>query len=257
MVVVRSQILFDVDQASLHERADDVARLEERESAFAGQLGQRALTVDLAQQRPGVGVERDVGLAPPRRQHGDGVGAVHRNDDLVPFGPPGLDGFEEIRDRSRGSDVLACFFALAESPAAGLPAHQVGEAVADLFLDERLHHVLLDESEVNEEFAEPPALQFGSLGFEGLGEVFGDERVAGDQSGTELWTLPWHGDRVDEPAFDVDERFITGVVDDVQATCGRFGGKIEKDGFDRGSCQVAFKHWRPPTSRATVALGRP
>ncbi len=106
---------------------------------------------------------------------------------------------------------------------------------------------MFDEAEVHEQFAQAPALKFGALRLERLGQVFGDEGVARDQPSAELRALARYRNRVDQPSLEVDERLAAGVVDDMEAASGLLVREATEGYFDGGGREFAFEHGRPPT----------
>ncbi|HZV25660.1 MAG TPA: hypothetical protein VFG00_05145 [Acidothermaceae bacterium] len=118
---VRSKVFLDIDQTGLHQDAHDCAGFEHGETALAREIRDAALAVDLAQQRPRVGVECDVSLAAMGSEHRHGVGAMDRIDDFVPGRLPNADLVEQLVQGGRRCYVLAGLFALPETPATRRP----------------------------------------------------------------------------------------------------------------------------------------
>ena len=163
--------LADLDQAGGDQRADDLRGLVQREAAVGGEVGEGALAVDLAEHRPLAGAQHDVvGRTALRGQHGDGVRAAELGRQLVPVRAAAPQLGEQLGDRLRRGDVLPGLLVLAELAAGDVPAHEVGEHVDELLGDERLDHVAVDEAQVDEQLAQPPALQLGALDLQRLGE---------------------------------------------------------------------------------------
>jgi len=99
---------------------------------------------------------------------------------------------------------------------------------------------------VDQQLAEPPALQLGALGFECFSERLGCECSGGHQLGAELGTAARHRDRVDQAALEIDEGFLARGVVDVEATARGVLGEFEQQRGERSRGQVAFEHERPP-----------
>ena len=197
--------------------------LEDGEAALGGEVGDVAVAVDLAEQRPVGAGQHDVGCAiGPRRQHRDAALAADRLDQLAPAVPAHLDLGEQLAHRHRRSDVLPGLLGLAELVGGDRPLQQGGHGVAQLLDDEGLDDRALDVAEVDQQLTEPPALQLVGLDVEGGGEGLGGEVAGRDQAGAELGAAARDEDGVDRPVLEVDLGLLAGRVGDRQAA-GRPG----------------------------------
>ena len=158
---------LDVDQAGVHQRLDDVPRLEHGEAALGGELGDVTLPVNLAQQGP-VGARQDDvgGTVGPSGQHGNAALATDRRDQLFPAVTTHLDLGQQVAHRHRRRDVLAGLLVLAELVRGDRPSEQYRHRIFELLDDERLDDVALDVAEVHQQLTEPPPLQLVGLHIE-------------------------------------------------------------------------------------------
>jgi len=74
---------------------------------------------------------------------------------------------------------------------------KIRHLVTDLLADEGLHGGSIDEAQVYEKFAQSPALEFGALDLQGLGQGFGGEDTGGHQAHTQERSPTRYGHRVD------------------------------------------------------------
>ena len=212
------ECLLDLEQAGTHQGVHDLPGLEQREAALAGELGDRALPVDLAQQRPRLGVDGHLGVAlPGGGQQRYGVRPVQDLVDRLPQLVPLSDLDEQLLDRGRRGDVFASPLVDAELPRSGGPAQQIAGLLADLLVDEGLDDGLVDVPEVDQKLTEPPALELGALGLQRLREGLRAEGAAGHQASAELRPPAGHLDGVHLPAAQVHLGRTAHAVVDVQA----------------------------------------
>ena len=254
--------LIDVEEPGLDKVEDDLAGLVEGEAAFAGELGDRADTVDLAQQRPGLLVDRELGVARAGgRQRGYGGGAVDGVADPLPGVLPVGDLGEQRGDLTGRGDVLAGAFVDSELPGADGPAEQVRDRLVHLLADEGLDDGLVDVAQVNQQLAEAPALQLGALGLQRLREGFRAERAAGDQAGAELRPVAGHRHGVQATAAQVEPGGVVQPIGDVQAPSRGAVGELREHLGQWCGDKVALQHARTsctsttPTVRTSAAKG--
>ena len=176
---------FDIDEAAVHQRPHDVGGLEDGEATLGGQVGDVAVAVDLAEQRPVGAGQADVGRPiRTRGQHGDSALAADRLDQLTPPVPTHLDLGEQLTHRHRWRDVLPGLLGLAELVGGDRPLEQRGHGVSELFDDEGLDHRTFDIAQVDQQLAEPPALELVGLDVErGGARASGDRSPDADRSG--------------------------------------------------------------------------
>ncbi len=235
-----------------------MAGLEDGEAALGGELGDVALAVDLAQQRPVGARQDDVGRAVrTRRQHRDAALATDRADQLVPAVTTHLDLGQQVAHRHRWRDVLAGLLGLAELVGGDRPLQQRGHGVVQLLDDERLDDRALDVAEVHQQLTEPPALQLVGLDVEGGGEGLGGEVAGGDQSGAELGAAARDEDGVDRAVLEVDLGLLAGGVGDGQAAGCPSVAELEQDLLDGGRHDLRCDNGAapPPIEQAPSGAG--
>ena len=220
------------DQPGVEQAHHDLTGLEEREPALAGQLGDAARAVDLAEQRPLVRAERDLVRRRGSSQGRDRVRAAGRGEDGLPGRGAVAQVVEELGHRRRRGDVLAGLLVLAELPGGHRPAQQVGQGVLEVLDDELLDHRELDVAQVHEQLAQPPALQLGALDLQRLGEGLRGQGAAGHQADAEHHPAAGHVDGVDLAVPEVDLGLVALLVADEQAAGGAGVRQVAQHGLD-------------------------
>ena len=81
---------------------------------------------------------------------------------------------------------------------------------------------------MDEELAEPPALQLGALHLERLGQRLGRERAGGHQADAEQRTASRDGDGVDLSVAEPDGRLVALGLGQGEASGRALGGQLEE-----------------------------
>ena len=231
--------------------------LEQGKSALSGEVGDRSLAVDLAQQRPLVRAHLDLARGRAGRERWHGVRAADDREDRLPGGAAVVQVVEQLVDGGRGRDVLAGLLVLSELPGGDRPAEQVGQGVLEVLDHELLDHLEVDVAQVHEELTQAPALQLGPLDLERLGERLRGQRAARHQPDAEHRAATRHHDGVDQPVAQVDLGLVALLVAHVHAARGALAGEVVQDGLDGPGEEGALGHERPPYACRDRPLGGP
>ena len=232
----------DLDKASLEKADHDHARLEDREPAVVGEVGDRAVAVHLAQQRPVVRAEDHVRRGRRSgRQDGDGVCTADEGHDGGPLLVTTTGRTEKLGDLHGRGDVLAGPLAVAELLLRNLPVQEVGDLVADLLAHEGLDHGTVDEAEMHEELAEAPALELGALHLQRLCQCFRSEDAGGHEADAEQRTAARDRDRVDVAVPEPHCRLLALGLGHDEAAGGLLGGQLEQEAVHAGR-EAAVRH---------------